>query len=69
MLPVCRLQAMTAETPVTDEQAKTPEKRIRVNLDLSQTTHRRLRVHCAERGLGVAAFVARMLDKAFEDKP
>jgi hypothetical protein len=44
----------------------TPEKRTRINLQLSQATHRRIKVYCVQRSTTMQAALEAMLDKAFE---
>ena len=40
------------------------EKQIRINFNVSETLHRRLKVHCAESGLSMAHVVTALIESA-----
>lgn len=55
---------MMSETIATD--GVTVERRKRVNLYLSRSTHGKIKIHCAKKGVTMQAELERLLDRAFE---
>lgn len=73
----CRtLRSMTTDTLDTAAAPKLtlpaeaqPERRIRMNLQLRESTHLAIKIYCAQRHISMQRALEAMLDKAFAGSP